>query len=98
MPRLKWDLTEVALRNFLTDEETIGVPCTKYRAIGAMAGHLLRYPTCGKLGPNAMAQLNGTLRLTNGARNRRYWGRLISWTGSEVEGCVESGGCGPHFL
>ena len=32
VPRLKWDLTEVALRNFLTDEETIGVPCTKYRA------------------------------------------------------------------
>jgi hypothetical protein len=31
-PRLKWDLTEVALWNFLTDEDTIGIPCTKYRA------------------------------------------------------------------
>ena len=31
-PRLKWDLTEVGLRNFLIDEDTIGIPCTKYRA------------------------------------------------------------------
>jgi hypothetical protein len=31
-PRLKWDLTEVGLWNFLTDEDTIGIPCTKYRA------------------------------------------------------------------
>jgi len=32
VPRLRFDLTEVALRNFLVDEETIGVACTKYRA------------------------------------------------------------------
>ena len=32
VPRLKWDLTEVGLRNFLIDEETIGIACTKYRA------------------------------------------------------------------
>ena len=31
-PRLKWDLTEVGLWNFLTDEDIIGIPCTKYRA------------------------------------------------------------------
>jgi hypothetical protein len=31
-PRLKWDLTEVGLWNFLTDEDMIGIPCTKYRA------------------------------------------------------------------
>ena len=31
VPRLRWDLSENALRNFLVDEETIGVPCTKYR-------------------------------------------------------------------
>jgi Family of unknown function (DUF5906) len=30
VPRLKWDLTEVALRTFLVEE--IGVPCTKFRA------------------------------------------------------------------
>ena len=30
VPRLKWDLTEVALRNFLVDE--VDIPCTKYRA------------------------------------------------------------------
>src|SRR6516162_4528928 len=30
VPRLKWDLTEVALRNFLVDE--IGIPCSKFRA------------------------------------------------------------------
>jgi len=29
VPRLKWDLTEVALRNFLVDE--IGIPCSKFR-------------------------------------------------------------------
>jgi hypothetical protein len=32
IPRLRWDLTEVGLRNFLVDEESIGIPCTKYRA------------------------------------------------------------------
>jgi hypothetical protein len=31
-PRLKWDLTEVGLRNFLIDEDTIGIPCEKFRA------------------------------------------------------------------
>ena len=31
VPRLR-DLTEVALRNFLLDEEALGVICTKYRA------------------------------------------------------------------
>src|SRR6516165_9576533 len=30
VPRLKWDLTEVALRNFLIEE--IGIPCSKFRA------------------------------------------------------------------
>jgi hypothetical protein len=35
VPRLRWELTEVALRNFLTDEESTGAPCTKFRnAIG----------------------------------------------------------------
>jgi hypothetical protein len=32
IPRLKWDLTEVGLWNFLTDEDSIGIPCTRYRA------------------------------------------------------------------
>jgi len=32
VPRLKWDLTEVALRTFLIDEENIGIPCSKFRA------------------------------------------------------------------
>jgi hypothetical protein len=32
IPRLRMDLTEVALHNFLMDEERIGVSCTKYRA------------------------------------------------------------------
>jgi hypothetical protein len=32
VPRLKWDLTEVSLRNFPVDEESIGVACTKYRS------------------------------------------------------------------
>jgi hypothetical protein len=31
VPRLRWDLTEVGLRNFLLDEESIGIVCTKYR-------------------------------------------------------------------
>jgi hypothetical protein len=30
VPRLKWDLTQVALRNFLVDE--VDIPCTKFRA------------------------------------------------------------------
>lgn len=32
VPRLRSDLTEVGLRNFLMDEESIGIVCTKYRA------------------------------------------------------------------
>ena len=32
VPRLRFDLTEVALRNFLVDEESVGIPCAKYRA------------------------------------------------------------------
>ena len=31
VPRLRYELTEVALRNFLTDAERIGVKCEKYR-------------------------------------------------------------------
>jgi len=30
-PRLRWDLSDVGLRNFLIDPERIGVVCTKYR-------------------------------------------------------------------
>jgi hypothetical protein len=32
VPRLRYELTTVSLRNFLTDQETLGVICTKYRA------------------------------------------------------------------
>ena len=35
VPRLRWDLSDVGLRNFLTDEESIGVICTKYRSASA---------------------------------------------------------------
>jgi hypothetical protein len=31
VPRLRWELTEPGLRNFLVDEETLGIVCTKYR-------------------------------------------------------------------
>ena len=30
-PRLKWEATEVALRDFLIDQKKLGVACTKYR-------------------------------------------------------------------
>jgi hypothetical protein len=32
VPRLKYELSEVGLRNFLTDPEKTGIICTKYRA------------------------------------------------------------------
>src|SRR5262249_38684336 len=32
IPRLRWDLTEAGLRNFLMDRESLGIVCTKYRA------------------------------------------------------------------
>jgi len=32
VPRLRYELTEVSLRNFLVDEESLGITCTKYRA------------------------------------------------------------------
>jgi hypothetical protein len=35
VPRLKWDLSDVALGAFLQDEERIGIVCTKYRAATA---------------------------------------------------------------
>ena len=31
VPRLKWDLSDVGLRNFLIDEEAVGIACTTYR-------------------------------------------------------------------
>ena len=31
VPRLRWDLSDVGLRNFLLDAGRIGVVCTKYR-------------------------------------------------------------------
>lgn len=31
VPRLRYDLSEVSLRNFLVDDESIGIVCTKYR-------------------------------------------------------------------
>lgn len=34
-PKLKWDLTEVSLYNFLKDKSRIGVECEKYRAATA---------------------------------------------------------------
>src|SRR5262245_41656057 len=33
VPRLKWDLSDVGLRNFLTDEESIGIPCVYRQSI-----------------------------------------------------------------
>ena len=55
VPRLR-DLTEVALRNFLMDEEALGVTCTKYRAA---IGNGWSFPPldeareawCGRYGP-----------------------------------------------
>lgn len=31
VPRLRWELSDVALRNFLINQDAIGVVCTKYR-------------------------------------------------------------------
>jgi hypothetical protein len=31
VPRLRWDLSELGLKNFLTDRETLGIICTKRR-------------------------------------------------------------------
>ena len=79
IPRLKWDLTEVGLRNFLIDEETIGIPCTKYRA-----SYWQWLVLCAlrrnfeKLGLAVMAQLSGIIQ------KAKEW-RRMSGT-SEVEG------------
>jgi hypothetical protein len=35
IPRLKWDLSEVQLRNFLVDVESIGIACIKFRSSSA---------------------------------------------------------------
>jgi len=56
VPRLKWDLTEVALRNFLIDEENIGIPCSKFRANSANGWSFaplfeLREAWCRRYGP-----------------------------------------------
>jgi hypothetical protein len=32
VPRLRYDLSDVSLKNFLTDQERLGVTCTKYRS------------------------------------------------------------------
>jgi hypothetical protein len=35
VPRLRWDLSAVGLRDFLLDQKRIGIACTKYRESGA---------------------------------------------------------------
>jgi hypothetical protein len=35
VPRLRWELTEVKLRDFLVDEKRIGIVCKKYRSAAA---------------------------------------------------------------
>ena len=60
VPRLR-ELTEVALRNFLIDEESIGIPCTKYRAAIGNGWTFPPLPKPAKLGPAAMARSFGTL-------------------------------------
>jgi len=83
VPRLRYDLTEVALRNFLMDEESIGIVCTKYRAA---IGNGWSFPTlaecreawCRRYGP------------TNwDAPDAIEWGKKQP---KPVEGSVESGG------
>jgi hypothetical protein len=56
MPRLKFDLTEVALKNFLTDEECVGIPCEKLRTAAANGWSFaplaeLRDAWCRRYGP-----------------------------------------------
>jgi Family of unknown function (DUF5906) len=75
IPRLRWDLSEVSLRNFLVDE--IDIPCTKYRATSATAGVSLLLMNFGKLGLAVTVPLNGIRRRRNGARSRR----CRCWTG-----------------
>jgi hypothetical protein len=59
IPRLR-DLTEVALRNFLVDEESIGIPVRSTARVSGTAGlsHLSRNPA--KLGVGAMVRRSGT--------------------------------------
>ena len=39
IPRLRWDLSDVGLRNFLIDAERIGVVCAKYRNSASTRNH-----------------------------------------------------------
>jgi hypothetical protein len=91
IPRLKWDLSDVGLRNFLTHEEGIGIPCTKYRTASSNGWSFaplgeLREAWCRRYGPSKWI----TLRLGNGAKSPR--GRCRSWTGNEMELVEGSGG------
>lgn len=62
IPRLRWDLTEVGLRNFLLDEESIGIVCTKYRSSNNNGwlrgpGGLVTTLRCGEVGQPGRARV-----------------------------------------
>jgi hypothetical protein len=65
VPRLRFELTEVGLRNFLLNAERIGVVCTKYRNSAANGWTFPPLPECRE----AWERLYGALRWDNDAKD-----------------------------
>ena len=68
VPRLRWELTEVGLRDFLVDEKRTGVFCTKYRCAAANGWTFPPLDECRA----AWEQIYGSVRWDNG--DAREWG------------------------
>jgi hypothetical protein len=69
VPRLRWEATEVALRDFLIDQKKLGITCTKYRTAHANGWSFPPLAECRK----AWERMYGPMRWDNPARK---WGMV----------------------
>ena len=72
-PRLRWEATEVALRDFLIDQKKLGVACTKYRTSHANGWSFPPLAECRK----AWSAIYGPVRWDNPAGE---WGEVEGGT------------------
>jgi hypothetical protein len=83
VPRLRWDLSEAGLKNFLTDRESLGIICTKRRFSTANGWSFPPLKECR----HAWEERYGPTKWDNEVEE---W----EWVGDESMGFGESGGCG----
>jgi hypothetical protein len=89
-PRLKWDLSDNAIAEFMTDGSW--PKAQKFRDSRAMAGPSNLWPKATRLGISAMAHRNGTMRnsglIANDGNNAKSGG--VVWKLGQITRRVET--------